>query len=106
MTSEKKKMDRRTFLKTTGIGGASIALSAGLPSKVLAAEAANDSPSKEMPTRILGKTGVPVTILELGGIIDWTTNQNLLRMAFNMGVTSWDTANGYENGKSEIGIGQ
>jgi hypothetical protein len=59
-----------------------------------------------MPTRILGKTGVPVTILDLGGIIDWTTNFNLLSMAFNMGVTCWDTSDDYENGKSEIGIGQ
>jgi predicted aldo/keto reductase-like oxidoreductase len=106
MTSEKKKMDRRTFLKATGMGSASIALSAGLPGKVLAAEAEKDSPSKVMPTRILGKTGVPVSILALGGITDWTINQALLRVAFNMGVTYWDTAYGYGNGKSEIGIGQ
>jgi len=106
MENKNNGMDRRTFLKTTGIGSASLALTTELPSKVLAAESANDSLSKEMPTRILGKTGVPVTILDLGGIIDWTTNQSLLRMAFNMGVTCWDTASGYENGKSEIGIGQ
>jgi predicted aldo/keto reductase-like oxidoreductase len=106
MTSEKKKMDRRTFLKTTGIGGASLALSAGLADKLVAAEAASDSTSKEMPKRVLGKTGVPVSILALGGITDWTINQALLKIAFNMGVTYWDTANGYGNGKSEIGIGQ
>jgi predicted aldo/keto reductase-like oxidoreductase len=106
MENKNNGMDRRTFLKTTGIGGASLALTTGLPSKILAAESANDSLSKEMPTRILGKTGVPVTILDLGGIIDWTTNFNLLSMAFNMGVTCWDTSDDYENGKSEIGIGQ
>lgn len=106
MDVEKKKMDRRTFLKTTGMGSASLALSAGLSNKVLAAEFKNDSPSKEIPKRVLGKTGVSVPILALGGIIDWTTNQNILRMAFNMGVNYWDTAHGYENGKSEIGIGQ
>ncbi len=106
MTSEKKKMDRRTFLKVTGIGGASMALSAGLGGKASAAEGAGGSISKEMPKRVLGKTGVPVSILALGGITDWTINQALLKIAFNMGVTYWDTANGYGNGKSEIGIGQ
>jgi predicted aldo/keto reductase-like oxidoreductase len=106
MSAEKRKMDRRTFLKTTGLGSASLALSAGLSNRALATEATNKSSSKEIPTRILGKTGVRVPILALGGIIDWTINQNILRMAFNMGVHYWDTAHNYENGKSEIGIGQ
>ena len=105
METEKNSMDRRTFLKATGVGGASLALSAGLSGNILAAENAQDSTSKEMPTRVLGKSGIPVSILSLGGI-DWTTNQNLLRMGFNMGATLWDTSDRYENGKSEIGIGQ
>jgi predicted aldo/keto reductase-like oxidoreductase len=106
MTSEKKIIDRRTFLKVTGIGGASMALSDGFGGKALAAEGAGDSISKKMPKRVFGKTGVPVSILALGGITDWTINQALLKIAFNMGVTYWDTAYGYGNGKSEIGIGQ
>ncbi len=106
MSTEKKKMDRRTFLKTTGLGSASLALSAGLINRPLASEATNKISSKEIPKRILGKTDVRVPILALGGIIDWTVNQNILRMAFNMGVHYWDTAPVYGNGKSEIGIGQ
>ncbi len=106
MESKKKKINRRTFLKTTGIGGASIALSAGLGSSILAADAPVKTGSQTMPTRILGKTGVAVPILTLGGITDWTVNQALLKVAFNMGITYWDTANGYGNGKSETGIGQ
>ena len=105
MKAEDKSMDRRTFLKTTGVGGASLALSAGLSGNVLASETPQDDSSIEMPTRVLGKSGLPVSILSLGGI-DWTTNQNLLRMGFNMGATLWDTSDRYENGKSEIGIGQ
>lgn len=100
-----KKMDRRTFLKTTGIGSASLVMTSDLASKGLAAENGNNTP-KKIPTRILGKTGVPVPILSLGGTVDWSTNQSLLRMACNLGVTLWHTADGYENGKSEIGIGQ
>jgi predicted aldo/keto reductase-like oxidoreductase len=37
---------------------------------------------------------------------DWTTNEALLRVAFQMGVTYWDAASDYENGKCELGIGQ
>lgn len=103
--NEKKEINRRTFLKATGIGGASLALSAGLAGKILAAEAAKET-SRAIPKRILGKTGVSVPILAMGGITDWTTNQALLRVAFNMGLTYWDTSYGYANGKSEIGIGQ
>ena len=108
MKSKKKKMDRRTFLKTTGIGGASLALSAGLSSKLLTVEAAqqNSSGNRVMPTRILGKTGFSVSLLSMGGGIDWTINQSLLRMSIKMGINYFDTAHGYENGKSELGIGQ
>jgi predicted aldo/keto reductase-like oxidoreductase len=108
MKSNRKKMDRRTFLKATGMGGASLALSAGLSNKFLTAEAAqvDSSGNNGVPTRILGKTGVSVPILSLGGIIDWTTNQSLLRMSLRLGINYWDTAHNYENGKSELGIGQ
>jgi len=106
MKNEKNKIDRRTFLKTTGIGSASLALSAGFAGNVLAAEAANDSSSKKMPTRILGKTGVPVSILGMGGSVDTSGYLVLLRLALNMGVNYWDSANSYGNGKNEEVIGQ
>ena len=102
---DEKEINRRTFLKATGAGGASLAISSGLAANVLASETAKDATTKTVPTRKLGRSGLPVSILSLGGI-DWTTNQNLLRMAFTMGATFWDTSDRYENGKSEIGIGQ
>ena len=98
-------MDRRTFLKTTGVGGASLAISSGLAGAVHASETPRSNAVKTVPTRILGKSGLPVSILSLGGI-DWTTNQNLLRLSFTYGASFWDTSDRYENGKSEIGIGQ
>ena len=99
-------MNRRTFLKTTGMVSASLAVTAGLAGKVLTAEPANNNYSKKMPTRILGKTGIPVSILSLGGGVDWTINQSLLKVSINMGINYWDTAHDYINGKSELGIGQ
>ena len=106
MGTEKKGMDRRTFLKTTGMGSASLAMTAGLGGKLLAAEVANNSSSKAMPTRILGKTGVPVSILGMGGSIDPTGYNLLLRIGLNMGINYWDSSHNYGNGKNEQVIGQ
>jgi uncharacterized protein len=105
MNDEKKIMDRRAFIKATAIGGASLALSAGVAAVGAAAETEKVVGSKEIPKRALGKTGISVPVLGMGGS-DWTTNEALLRIAFQMGVTYWDAASEYENGKCELGIGQ
>ena len=89
MTSEKNSMDRRTFLKATTVTGASLALSAGMAGNALGADAEKSVATDKIPTRVLGKTGVSLPILALGGI-DWTTNQSLLRMAYRMGITHWE----------------
>jgi uncharacterized protein len=105
MKDKKNNMDRRTFLKTTGVSGASIAISSGIASNVLASEAPKSSSIKTVPTRVMGKSGISVPILSFGGI-DWSTNQNLLRLGFQYGVTMWDTSDRYQDGKSELGIGE
>ncbi len=105
MKTEKKTMGRRTFLKT-GIGCASLALSDGLSGNVLGAETVNESSSRKMPTRTLGRTGFAVSILGMGGSIDASGYQTLLRVGLNMGVNYWDSSNSYGNGKNEQAIGQ
>ena len=94
-----KKIDRRTFLKAAGMGGAStmVALSGAISA---------DRPEKKVPTRVFGKTGVKVPILALGGGVDFTQNRMLLKIALDLGVSYWDTANNYVNGNSERGIGR
>ena len=62
------------------------------------------TPAK-VPTRPFGKTGVPVSMLALGGIFDIVSNQLVLQQALDWGVTYWDTAAGYNGGRSEGGIG-
>ncbi|MCE5336060.1 MAG: aldo/keto reductase [Desulfobacteraceae bacterium] len=95
-------LTRRGFMKALGIAGiASTGLNTG---KALAQEAAGKAPS--LPKRKLGKTGVEVSILSLGGMFDTLNNQLLLRQAHNWGVTYWDTAEGYGNGMSEDGFGR
>lgn len=106
MTIENKCVDRRTFLKAAGIGGASIALTGGLSGNSAAAETTGSKELKKVPTRILGKTGVPVSILEMGGGVDPSGYEVLLRICLNMGINYWDSSSMYGNGKNEEVIGQ
>jgi len=55
--------------------------------------------------RPFGRTGVRVAVLSLGGLFDIPSNHLLLRQALKWGVTYWDTADCYEGGGSEEGIG-
>jgi len=58
-----------------------------------------------IPKRPFGKTGVEVPILSLGGVLD-ESDLIIFRQAFKMGVTYWDTADGYGWGKNEKAIGK
>lgn len=90
-------MNRRDFLCTTGALGAG----ALLAPTALAAPAA-----PTVPTRPFGRSKTPVSVLGLGTMFDTVNNQLLLRAAFTRGVTYWDTADCYEGGESEVGIGK
>jgi len=106
METRQKGIDRRTFIKTAGMGSAALAMSGGLSGNLIAAEANSDKDSKKVPTRILGKTGVPVSILGMGGGVDPSGYEVLLRIGLNMGINFWDSSSMYGNGKNEEVIGQ
>ncbi len=102
---EKKKIDRRNFLKTVG--------AAGLGSVCATAKAETNEPKipektqyPQVPRRKLGKTGVDVPILSLGAMYNMIDNQLMLRKTLEWGINYWDTAHMYSNGNSEIGIGK
>jgi predicted aldo/keto reductase-like oxidoreductase len=57
-----------------------------------------------LPTRPFGNSGVTVPILSMGGSLRLT--QLMLRQAFTLGITYWDTANSYMGGHSEKQIGK
>ena len=108
MTDKTKVTDltRRDFVKTVGIAGLA---AAGIG--VTGALAAPENPpgadqANATPRRKLGKTGVDVSILALGGMFDTINNQLLLKQAMKWGVTYWDSAEGYGNGLSEDGFGR
>ena len=95
-----RRCSRRQFLKTTGAAGL------GLLASSAAADFLSAQEPPLVPTRPFGKTGVNVAILSMGGMFDIPNNQLMLRQAVKWGVTYWDTANSYEGGNSELGIGK
>lgn len=104
MAKDEKGLSRRDFMKTIGLGG--LAATGFEARQALAAQEQGDAASGAIPKRKLGKTGVEVSALALGGMFDTVNNQLLLRQARNWGVTYWDTAEGYGNGMSEDGFGR
>ena len=99
-------LTRREFVTTVGLAGLAVA-GAGVTGALAAPEPpAASAPAQTVPKRKLGKTGVEVSILNLGGMFDTINNQLLLKQARKWGVTYWDTAESYGNGMSEEGMGR
>src|SRR4051812_41424137 len=88
-------MDRRLFLQT---GTGAMAAATGL----VAGNAAGQGPAAGqdktvLPRRVLGKTGVEVTLLNHGTDGEPAGLGRLLRVAYREGVRYFDTAEGYKN---------
>ena len=97
---------RRDFVKTVGLAGLAVAGAGATAALAAPEQLAGAAPAAVMPKRKLGKTGVEVSILNLGGMFDTINNQLLLKQAMKWGVTMWDTAESYGNGLSEEGMGR
>ncbi|AGA27368.1 aldo/keto reductase [Singulisphaera acidiphila] len=85
--------NRRRFLKTAAAAGPVLAAAGPM----LAAD------PKAFPMITLGKTGQKVSRLGMGS--SWTVEPSFVQALLASGVTYIDTAEGYENGKSERTIG-
>ena len=103
---KENNFSRRNFVKTLGAVGVGSLVGAGkaLAQSNAPASAAPPKPAK-VSTRIFGRTGLPVSMLGLGGMFDIENNQLMLKQALDWGVTYWDTSAGYNGGKSEGGMG-
>lgn len=99
-----KGLTRRDFIKTVGLGG--VAAAGFDATMAMGAQEQSGAKAASIPRRKLGKTGVEVSSLALGGMFDTLNNQLMLKQAYNWGVTYWDTAEGYGNGMSEEGFGR
>ena len=89
-------MARRTFLKLGSMGLAAAAAGAGLAQEPPAAA----KPDGAAPVyRMLGKTGMKVSVIGIGGLK--TIEPSVFQAAFDRGVNYVDTARVYMDGKSE-----
>lgn len=99
---EKKGVNRRSFLRLSAAAGASALLiphaTASTPDKATIQQAKAD-----LPLRTLGRTGIKLPILSMG--VMRADNPNVVRAAYNSGITHFDTANGYQNGRNEEMLG-
>lgn len=99
-----RKVSRRTFLKWGLAGAAALLAPSWWPR--LRGLAAAPGP---IPTRPLGRTGVPVTILGLGGegvLRTWNRRDDavaVIRRALEQGITYYDTAPAYSGSQDYYG---
>ncbi len=102
--SERCDVTRRDFVKV----GVATAAVAGLP-YALRADGPDDKkkekkPKKPLPTRVLGRTGEKVSILNLGTAQQ--TSNRLFNAAWDAGIRYLDTADCYAGGNAEKKVGR
>lgn len=100
-------MKRREFIKAAAITAAV----SGLGSPVMGGEWKRRPGA--MPRQVLGKTGVEVSVLALGGVIGMKLPPSethdpvaIAETALDLGINYFDTAPAYNNGQSETNFGQ
>jgi predicted aldo/keto reductase-like oxidoreductase len=96
---------RREFLQTTLAAGAALGLAAAGPA------AADDRPGTGLPMRPLGNTGEKVSIICLGGwhigsVKDKDEAIKIMHRALDEGLTFFDNAWDYHDGRSEELMGE
>lgn len=103
-------MNRRDFLKSVT---AVCAVGCQTPSLAVAEPSSSSRVVPRLPRRPLGKTGLEVSALALGGVIGMQLPPSvdhdpvvLAETALDLGITYFDTAPAYNNGQSESNYGQ
>ncbi|HOV98080.1 MAG TPA: aldo/keto reductase [Bacteroidota bacterium] len=91
-----EEFDRRKFLKAT--------LSTAAALSVPISFAQSKDKKKKPITRVLGKTGLRIPVISYGVML--ANNPALLRAAYDAGITHFDTAHSYQNGRNEEMIGE
>ncbi|OPX21306.1 MAG: hypothetical protein B1H03_06950 [Planctomycetales bacterium 4484_113] len=100
-------MSRRKFVEGAAKGAAAAAILSRLPLRI--SEEAQTSKPSGLATRPLGKTGFKTTILGLGGAVYPRVERKsalaAVEKGLELGITYYDTARQYGNGKSEEILG-
>ena len=108
-------MERRDFLKTAAIAGVGTAAAAGVQGQTTAASGSGTAVTRpvspDMQYRELGRTGEKVSAIGLGGYHigkqqDPAESVRLIRAAIDRGITFMDNCWDYNEGISEVRMGQ
>ena len=102
-------MDRRKFIKRTGLATVGLSMSATILEKLLASTVKEYN--GEIPQRVLGKTNEKVSIIGLGGwhignIKEEKIALKMIAQAYELGINFYDTAFSYNDGASEMRYGK
>ena len=100
-------IDRRNFIKTTIAG----ALGLSISDRVMSALPADVNSGDEIPMRVLGKTGLKISMIaapgwHIGRMREESNGIKMLRMAKDLGINFFDSAWEYEKGASEVRVGK
>lgn len=95
------KMNRRKFLGMSALAGGALLVPSACSSTATATREIKEE--GKIPTRLLGKTGLRIPILSMG--VMRADNPAVVRAAYNSGLTHFDTAHGYQNGRNEEMLG-
>ncbi|MDL2208778.1 aldo/keto reductase [Parabacteroides sp. OttesenSCG-928-O15] len=98
---ETKKVNRRNFLRMSAAAGAGALLAPG--AKAMSPDKTTTHKKAAFPMRKLGRSGIQLPILSMG--VMRADNPNVVRAAYNSGITHFDTAHGYQNGRNEEMLG-
>ena len=98
------KKTRREFIQASTAVAGSMAFSSAILGQ-------SSGSSTGIPTRILGRTGVPVSMICLGGwhigaVQEKAESIRIMHAALDEGITFFDNAWDYHNGKSEEWMGK
>ncbi|MDR0683301.1 MAG: aldo/keto reductase [Dysgonamonadaceae bacterium] len=92
-------MNRRKFLTFSVFAGAG----AMVAPQTVAASVNGKKDEKTIPVRVLGRTGLKIPVLSMG--VMRADNPAVVRAAYHAGITFFDTAHGYQNGRNEEMLG-
>jgi uncharacterized protein len=99
------ELNRRNFLKLSGAGIAgSMVVGTASAETIKAVSATSAKKPEKIIYRQLGKTGIKLPVVSLG--VMRVDNEGIITKAYEAGIRHFDTAHGYQNGKSEEFLGQ
>lgn len=102
MTEKKRDLTRREFVKQAGLGAAALALTSTASLGFSMASTIKNG----MGYRTLGRTGLEISEIALGGGSLGPTGPNLIRAALSQGINIIETSSNYRRAAAETAIGE